>query len=376
MQVKAIRNLLVTGCNGFIGKNFVVSAERRADLKLFGFSRGSDRTLLKQFIEEADAIVHFAGVNRPVHTSEFVSGNADLTEEICRTLITLRKNIPFVFASSTQALLENDYGRSKKLAEKHILQYSHTASARVGIFRLPNVFGKWGRPNYNSAVITFCYNIARGLPITINDRNASLRLVYVDDVVASICAFLDSSSFTGPFVEVQPTYETTVGEVADLIQTFAASRECLRVERVGEGLPRALYSTFLSYIPTDKFSYPIVNHADSRGSFVEMLKTKDSGQFSYFTSGPGITRGGHFHHTKVEKFLVVQGNAKFRFRNITTGEFCEIETNGDRATIVETIPGWAHDVTNIGNDTLVCMLWANEVFDPKNPDTFSCKVTE
>ena len=252
-------------------------------------------------------------------------------------------------------------------------------TARTGavahLFRLPNVFGKWCRPNYNSAVATFCHNIARGLPIQINDPAAPVTLVYVDDVVERFIELMDGADAAVDaegFATVTPQYTTTVGELARLIETFRASRDTLVTERVGTGLVRALYSTYVSYLPPELFAYTVPMHGDARGVFVEMLKTPDCGQFSFFTAHPGITRGGHYHHTKTEKFLVIKGEARFKFRHMQTGETHELVTSGAKAEIVETVPGWTHDITNIGSDEMVVMLWANEVFDRAKPDTYAC----
>jgi UDP-2-acetamido-2,6-beta-L-arabino-hexul-4-ose reductase len=283
------------------------------------------------------------------------------------------RRIPVAFTSSTQATLDNPYGRSKKAAENALLAYSRSTGATVHIWRLTNVFGKWSRPNYNSAVATFCHNLAQGLPVVINDPQTPLRLVYVDDVVDAFAELLESPP-DGGFHEVRPVYETTVGAVHDIIRGFASSRETLTTDRVGVGLTRALHATYLSFLPPDRFVYDVPVHGDQRGNFVEMLKTPDCGQVSYFTAHPGITRGGHYHHTKTEKFLVVKGTARFAFRHVITNERVEITVDGGSGRIVETVPGWTHDVTNIGTDELVCVLWANEAFDHAKPDTVMMKV--
>jgi UDP-2-acetamido-2,6-beta-L-arabino-hexul-4-ose reductase len=245
----------------------------------------------------------------------------------------------------------------------------------VAVFRLPGVFGKWCKPNYNSVVATFCHNLARGLSIQINDPAANVRLVYVDDVVSALVSALQTPQSGFGFVQVQPQYAMTLGGLAEQIRAFDACRSAgLQTERVGTGLVRALYATYVSYLPNERFSYEVPQYGDARGVFVEMLKTPDCGQFSYFTAGPGITRGEHYHHTKTEKFLVIKGTAHFGFRQIDTGETHELVTRGGEAQIVETIPGWTHNITNIGDDELIVMLWANEVFDRARPDTIAMKV--
>jgi UDP-2-acetamido-2,6-beta-L-arabino-hexul-4-ose reductase len=247
----------------------------------------------------------------------------------------------------------------------------------VHVCRLVNVFGKWARPNYNSAVATFCHNVARGLPITINNPDSPVQLVYVDDVCQRFLQLLDGAlpaPDAAGFEQVGPVYASAVGQLADAIQGFKNSRHTMLTDRVGTGLVRALYSTYVSYLPVEDFGYAVPMHGDPRGVFVEMLKTPDCGQFSYFTAHPGITRGGHYHHSKTEKFLVIKGEALFKFRRMHTGQFHELRTSGTQAQIVETVPGWTHDITNVGEDEMVVMLWANEIFDRQKPDTFICAV--
>jgi UDP-2-acetamido-2,6-beta-L-arabino-hexul-4-ose reductase len=242
------------------------------------------------------------------------------------------------------------------------------------VYRLTNVFGKWCRPNYNSAVATFSHNIARGLPITVNDPSAALRLVYVDDVVESMIALLKEPWQVGGTIDVRPEYETTVEAVVNLLREFSDSRSTRLMPRVGTGFARALYATYVSYLAPGDFAYPLTRHTDPRGVFAEMLKTPDCGQFSFFSAHPGVTRGGHYHHTKTEKFLVVRGRARFGFRNVLTGEQQEILVSGEESRVVETVPGWVHDITNIGDEEMLVMLWANEVFDPGKPDTIASPV--
>ncbi len=368
--------VLITGANGFIGKNLQVRLrEKEIDFDIF--TRSNLIEELESKINEADMIVHLAGINRPKNELEFKSGNVDLTQTIANLLIKLDRKIPVLFSSSIQAERDNDYGSSKLAAEDALLALQQDAGNPVYIYRLPNVFGKWARPNYNSAVATFCYNVARDLPVHINDPSAVIRLVYVDDVVDSFMALLITgiesinTRIDNVYVEVAPEYQISVGELAEQLNRFKASRDNLITEPVGNGLVRSLYSTYVSYLPPESFTYPVQQHADARGVFVEMLKTPDAGQFSFFTAYPGITRGGHYHHSKTEKFLVIKGKACFRFCHILTGEFYELHTSGEHSEIVETVPGWTHDVTNVGDDEMICMLWANEIFDRDKPDTFA-----
>ena len=362
--------VLVTGSNGFIGKNLRVHLSERKEIEVVTFSRDDDLGSLGSKLDGVNFVFHLAGVNRPKDIEEFTLGNLDLTAELCQAIIQTKRLIPVVYTSSVQAERDNPYGQSKKAAEEALIDFSARSGAPVYLFRLPNVFGKWCKPNYNSAVATFCYNIARNLPIQINDKTATMQLVYVDDVVKHFMSIMDGALVELGFNDVNPVYEATVGDLAEKIQLFKGSRQSLLTEPVGTGLNRALHSTFLSYLEPEQFSYELTKHQDPRGVFVEMLKTKDSGQFSYFTAHPGVTRGGHYHHTKTEKFLVLKGSALFKFRSVLTDEVYQIKTSDDVPQVVETVPGWTHDITNIGEDEMVVMLWANEIFDHENPDTY------
>jgi UDP-2-acetamido-2,6-beta-L-arabino-hexul-4-ose reductase len=370
--------ILITGANGFIGKNLVVRLNELSNVDVITFGRGDDAAVLPQLVSQVDAVVHLAGENRPVVEAAFSEVNAGLTSVLCdaieRAFLSTGRHVPLLLASSTQAERDNPYGKSKLAAEAVVKALANATGNPCVIFRLPGVFGKWCKPNYNSVVATFCYNISRDLPIHIKDAAANLRLVYVDDVITAFLAALDTTAPGYIEAVVEPEYTTTLGELAKLIRAFGDCRSTLVTERVGAGFARALYATFVSYLPKDKFSYQLTQHADSRGVFVEMLKTPDSGQFSYLTVYPGITRGGHYHHTKTEKFLVIKGKALFRFRHLLTNELVELQTDGSTPQVVDTIPGWTHDITNVGNDEMVVMLWANENFDREKPDTVASKV--
>lgn len=374
-----MKKVLITGANGFVGKNLQLHLAERKDVQVLCFTRENDVAQLPSLLQEVDFVFHLAGVNRPQDPQEFGVGNAELTQMLCQAVGAVvadtGRKIPVVYTSSTQAARENPYGQSKRLAEEALFGLQRTSGVPVHVFRLPNVFGKWCKPNYNSAVATFCHNIARELPIQVNDPAAALTLVYVDDVVERFIQLLDGSDAmvdADGFASVAPQYTTTVGELAAQIQTFKDSRSTLMTERVGAGWIRALYATYVSYLPVEAFTYTVPMYSDPRGVFAEMLKTPDCGQFSYFTAHPGVTRGGHYHHTKTEKFLVIKGQARFKFRHMQTGEAYELVTRGDKAEIVETVPGWTHDITNIGSDEMIVMLWANEVFDRARPDTVAC----
>lgn len=366
--------IVITGADGFIGRNLRVRLAEGGYDEIVPVTRADSSGDLRAVLGEADFVFHLAGVNRPKDPREFDSGNLGFTELLCQALRDVGRLVPVVFSSSTQAEIDNPYGRSKLAAEAALQGYGLATGAPVHIFRLTNVFGKWARPNYNSAVATFCHNVARGLPITVSDPAVWLRLVYIDDVVNEFMRLLSNPLRRGGFVEVDPVYEASLGDVAATIQAFAESRTTLITDRVGAGLTRALYSTYVSDLPTERFAYTVPKHADPRGVFVEMLKTRDSGQFSYFTAHPGITRGEHYHHSKTEKFLVIRGTAHFGFRHIVTGETYELVTTGDEARIVETVPGWTHNITNVGDEEMIVMLWANEIFDRENPDTIAMKV--
>ena len=373
--------VLITGANGFIGQNLRVYLRERRDVQVVCFTRNDRPDQLPALLEGVDFVFHLAGVNRPMDPQEFEIGNAGLTRELCRAVTNVAhasgKPIPILYTSSTQAAQNNAYGRSKRDAESILLATGVDPLVPVHLFRLPNVFGKWSQPNYNSVVATFCHNIGRNLPIVVNDPQAELTLVYIDDVIERFVQIMDGAEpMAGQdgFSVIRPQYAITVGDLARWMTSFRESRDTLLMDKVGVGLVRALYATYVSFLPADKFSYEVAKHADPRGVFVEMLKTPDCGQFSYFTAHPGITRGGHYHHTKTEKFLVMKGQALFRFRHLLSGELVELCTSGDKPQVVDTIPGWSHDITNVGDDEMVVMLWANENFDRQRPDTVVSKV--
>lgn len=369
--------VLITGANGFIGKNLCLHLSEYDQIKVDCFTRDHSEEDLFTFVKNADFIFHLAGVNRPQDPLEFKQGNMDLTRLICLAMERFCKVIPVVYSSSIQAVADNPYGVSKRGAEDLLLKFSSRIGNEVYIYRLANVFGKWARPNYNSVVATFCHNVSQDLPIQVNDSKALVKLVYIDDVIESFLAVLNnykegSGQKAEPgFVDVAPQYELTVGALADQIMAFKRSRDSMIIEKVGTDLVRALYSTYVSYLQPSQFSYAVPQHSDERGVFVEMLKTQESGQFSFFTAHPGITRGGHYHHSKTEKFLVIKGEARFRFRHMVTGEFYELHTSGKFPEIVETVTGWTHDIANVGNEEMTVMLWANEIFDREKPDTYA-----
>lgn len=371
--------VLITGAYGFVGKNLQQHLAERHDIEVVTFTRVNTLNDLPHLLEDVEFVFHLAGANRPKDIQDFVTDNTNFTVSLVHAveveMSSRNSNISIVFTSSIQASQDNHYGSSKALAEDVLFDFTKRTGAATHIFRLPNVFGKWSRPNYNSFVATFCHNIARGIPIQINNPSASVTLVYVDDVVQRFIQLMDGvhtpKDFYG-FVDLSPQYTTTVGEVACQLEAFREKRDSLETHRVGNGFLRALYATYLSYLPPESFSFCLPMYGDNRGVFVEMLKTPDCGQFSFFTAHAGITRGGHYHHSKNEMFLVIKGEARFRFRQMCTGEHYELKTTGTNPQIVQTVPGWTHDITNIGSDELVVMLWANEVFNRSKPDTYAC----
>lgn len=369
-----LMRILVTGAYGFIGKNLCLRLEEYGKFQVYKFGRRDDETILNTLVAKSDAIVHLAAENRPQDDVAYHLTNVGLTEKICSLLSSTPEPKTLILASSTQASQNNPYGRSKLAAEEIVKQLALKTKNSVVIMRLPGVFGKWCKPYYNSVVATFCYNIARGIPIKINNPEAEISLVYIDDVISDIIKYLTSNVSSISHHQFNNIENITIGELAEKIEELDDQRKNLKVGKVGCGFTRALYATYISYLPTTDFSYPIAQHKDERGTFVEMLKTKDSGQFSYFTAHPGVTRGCHYHHSKTEKFLVIEGEALFRFKHPYTNERVEIKVSGNSPEVIDSIPGWIHDITNIGDKQLFVMLWANEVFDKDNPDTIGSKI--
>lgn len=367
--------VLITGANGFIAKNLIERLDREEDIEYYKYDKESSENMLEAYLKEVDFVFHLAGVNRPENPDEFYTGNTDLTKNILTILEKQDRTVPILFTSSTQAEYENDYGKSKRQAEELLVAYASKNSDPVYIYRLPNVFGKWSRPNYNTVIATWCYNITHGLPIQVNDESVELNLVYIDDVVDQFVRHLDENGKEGiVYGEVSPVYKKTLGEIQTLLFAFKESRNSLLVPRVGRGFERALYATYLSFFPTDKFSYELHGYEDDRGTFYEFVKTLDSGQFSISTTAPGITRGNHYHNTKNEKFLVIKGEASIKHRQIHGNDIIEYKVSDKKMEVVEMIPGYTHDITNIGESEMVLLLWANETFDRDNPDTYFLKV--
>lgn len=366
--------VLVTGSKGFIGKNLVAKLNELEKYEVISINKDNTKEELKDALLEADFIFHLAGINRPKDEKEFFEGNYGLTGEIVKILKDNNKNTPIAITSSIQADLDNAYGKSKKLAEEELLMYSTSSNAKVFIYRLPNVFGKWCRPNYNSAVATFCHKISRGEEVWISDPNIELTLVYIDDVVRCLISSMeDKNSLTG-YVKIDIEHKATLGEIVELLNGFFESRRNLMIPNMEDEFIKKLYSTYLSYLPEDKFNYPLKMNIDNRGSFTEFLKTPDRGQVSVNISKPGITKGNHYHHTKNEKFLVVSGEGIIQFRKIDTKEVIEYKVSGEKLEVIDIPVGYTHNIINNGTSDMVTIMWVNEVFNPEEPDTIFMEV--
>ncbi|MBT9874590.1 NAD-dependent epimerase/dehydratase family protein [Bacteroides salyersiae] len=376
-------NILVTGAKGFVGRNLVSQLHNIqsgkaknygvfSDMQVFEYDVDSDPCELDVYCKRADFVFNLAGVNRPKDQAEFMQGNFGFASALLDTLKKYNNSCPVMISSSTQAALDNPYGESKRAGENLLFDYARETGARVLVYRFPNVFGKWCRPNYNSAVATFCNNIAHDLPIQVNDPSVMLHLVYVDDVVDELIAALSGNEHReGDYCVVPIVHTVTLGKIVDLLYSFREMSGNLQVPDLGDPFTKKLYSTYLSYFPKDKFSYPLKMNVDSRGSFTEIIRTPDRGQFSVNISKPGITKGQHWHHTKNEKFVVVSGHGLIQLRKIGTDEVLNYEVNGDKIEVVEMIPGYTHNIINLSDtEDLVTFMWCNECFDPARPDTF------
>ena len=375
--------ILVTGANGFVGKNLVSTLKNIKDGKdrtrsidiedIYTYDVDSTIDDLKKYTEDCDFVFHLAGVNRPKDASEFYEGNASFTETLCSLLKEYDNHCPILISSSIQVGRDNDYGKSKKEGEDYLLNHGKTMNSKIYIYRLANLFGKWCRPNYNSVVATWCYNIAHDLDIQISDPSVELPLCYIDDVVDEFLKALTGhpTICVEGIYEVHPVHDITLGKLAEIIQSFKKSRETLMVPKMEtDSLEKKLYSTYLSYLPEDQFSYPLKMNVDQRGSFTEFLKTKEYGQVSVNVSKPGITKGQHWHHSKNEKFIVVSGEGLIQFRNIYSDEVIEYKVSGDRLEVVDIPTGYTHNIINTGDSDMVTIMWANEAFDPEHPDTY------
>lgn len=368
--------ILITGAGGFIGRNLTARLRALGYTQLLLFDTDTPHEHLVQYAACAQFVYHLAGVNRPQTTAEFYSGNTSLTENLMQLLQAGGNRPGVVLTSSAQVGNGSDYGTSKQQAEQAVFAYAAQTGAKAFVYRLPGVFGKWSRPNYNSVVATFCHNIAHGLPIEIRDESFALPLCYIDDVVNSFVANLDAAVFppANDTMGIHPVYTVTLGQIAELLQSFQQSRQTLAVPNMADGFAKKLYATYLAYLPEDAFAYPLKANRDERGSFTEILRTEDRGQVSVNIAHPGITKGNHWHDTKNEKFIVVSGQGVVRFRKVGSAEVLEYFVNGDEPTVVDIPTGYTHNIENVGESDLVTVMWANESFDPANPDTYFEKV--
>ncbi|GAB6091113.1 capsular polysaccharide biosynthesis protein CapF [Spirochaeta dissipatitropha] len=367
--------ILVTGAYGFIGKNLVSELKNRNFTTIYQFDKETDIMLLDEYCAKADFVYHLAGVNRPEKQEEFMKGNFGFTSILLDNLKKKNNTCPVLLSSSVHAELDNPYGQSKKAGEQLLFDYSKETGAPVYVYRFPNVFGKWCLPNYNSAVATFCHNIARGLPVQINDSKTLLKLVYIDDLVNELINVMGGSGKkVGEYYEVPVVHTITIGEIVDLLNDFNDSRINKTIPDMENSFTKKIYSTYLSYLPEDSFSYPLHMNVDHRGSFTEFIKTKDRGQVSINISKPGIVKGNHWHHTKNEKFLVVSGTGVIRFRNIGCKNIIEYYVSGEKLEVVDIPVGYTHNIENLGDTDMVTVMWVNEVFNPSSPDTFFLEV--
>lgn len=371
--------ILITGAGGFVGRNLVETLKAEGFTNLMQFEKDDTKDTLAEYCARASFVVHLAGINRPKDPSEFRSGNTGLTETLMSALETAGNSAPVLMTSSIQAALDNDYGKSKLEAEDAVLEHGEKTGSKVYIFRMEGVFGKWCRPNYNSVTATFCYNIAHGLPIQVRDPNYEFPLVYIDDVVQCIRGAMDGNVIQDksprPICHIRPVYQITLGRLAELIRSFAESRKTLAVPDLTDGsFEKKLYSTYVSYLPENAFSCPLTMHADSRGSFTEILRTPERGQFSVNIIRPGITKGNHWHNSKTEKYLVVSGTCTTRLRKIGTEKIYEIVTSGEKLEVIDIPTGYTHSIQNTGSTDAAVFMWVNEPFDPEHPDTFPLDV--
>lgn len=377
--------ILVTGANGFVGKNLCETLKNIKAQKdktynveieeIFEYDIDTDPQKLDEYTKKCDFVFHLAGVNRPKEEKEFMEGNFGFTSDLLNSLKKHENKAPVAITSSIQAELNNPYGKSKKAGEELIFRYGKENDVKTCVYRLPNVFGKWCRPNYNSAVATFCHNIAHDMPITINDRNTVMNLVYIDDVVSELInALKGRENRNNDYCYIPVVHTVTLGEIADLIYSFKESRKELSIPDMSDEFTKKLYSTYLSYLPEDSFSYPLNMNVDNRGSFTEIIRTADRGQVSVNISKPGITKGNHWHHTKNEKFVVVSGKGVIRFRKPNEDEITEYFVSGEKIEIVDIPVGYTHNIENLGDTDMVTIMWCNECFNPEKPDTYFLEV--
>jgi UDP-2-acetamido-2,6-beta-L-arabino-hexul-4-ose reductase len=367
--------ILVTGAQGFVGKNLIADLKNKGYNDIFQYTRETDSSLLEKYTKECDFVFHLAGVNRPIDESEFMDGNFGLTSNLVTLLKKHDNKAPVLITSSIQAERDNAYGISKKAGEELLFNYSNETGTKVYVYRLPNLFGKWSRPNYNTVVATYCHNIARDLGIQVNNPDAELNLCYIDDVVEEFSRALEGKpTVQNNYCAVPVSHSIKLGELANIIRNFKESRLNLCIANMEDELTKKLYSTYLSFLPEDKFSYELKMNCDDRGSFTEFIRTPERGQVSVNVSKPGITKGNHWHHTKNEKFLVVSGEGLIRFRKIDSDKIIEYRVSGETLQVVDIPIGYTHSIVNVGENDLVTVMWVNECFDPEKPDTYFLEV--
>ena len=373
-----MKTVLVTGSRGFIGKNLIVRLEELDNVAIKSFDKKDNIDTLKKCLREADIIFHLAGVNRPEKVEEFEKVNVGFTKDIIGLLEEMGKRIPIVITSSIQAELDNPYGKSKKRAEDELIKYSKQNNVPVYIYRLPNVFGKWSKTNYNSVVSTFCYNISHNLDIVISDTEKELELVYIDDVVNEFVSLLSGEveNIEKRFYKINRTFKITLGKLADKIYQIRDLRKTLIVPDLSDDFMKYLHSTYLTYLDENNFSYNMDMKEDERGNFIELIKSRTFGQVSISRSGKSVIRGNHYHNTKNEKFCVIQGKAVIKLRNILDDKIITYYVSDKKIEIVDISPGYTHSIENLtdGDGEMILLIWANEVFDPENPDTYYCEV--
>lgn len=369
--------ILVTGAKGFIGKNLIAELKNRKYEDIYEIDLDTDISLLDEYVKDCKFVFHLAGVNRPKDELEFMEGNYGFTSLLLDKLKQHNNKAPILITSSIQAELDNPYGKSKKAGEKVVFSYEKETGSKALVYRLPNVFGKWCRPNYNSAVATFCNNMANNSDIIVNDPAVVMNLVYIDDLIDEFLNALEGKeNKIDGYCFVPVKYTVTLGKIVELIRSFKDSRTNLTVPNMSNEFEKKLYSTYLSYLPKNEFSYPLKMNVDDRGSFTEFIRTPDRGQVSVNISKPGITKGNHWHHTKNEKFLVVKGKGMIQFRKIDTDEVITYHVTGERLQVVDIPTGYTHNIINVGDTDMVTVMWANEAFNPEKPDTYFLKVVE
>ena len=366
--------VLITGSNGFVAKNLISNLRLNEDIEIYEYNRNSSLDDLKEYTKNCDFVYHLAGVNRPKDVLEFMEGNFDFTKVLLEYLKANNNKCPIMISSSTQAELDNDYGKSKKAGEDLVLAYGKDNDVKTFVYRFPNLFGKWCKPNYNSVIATWCYNIANGLDITVNDENKELTLCYVDDVCYELINCLDNKETRAEdYCFVPVTYTKSLGEISSLIKSFKENDRGIMIPSTGDEFTKKMYATYISYVPLKDLVVDLTEHRDNRGVFCELVRTKEAGQVSVSTTNPYIVRGGHYHNTKMERFIVIKGKARIEFEHVITHEKIEFIVSGDKLQYVTIPVGYQHSINNIGDDELIMILWANELFDEKKPDTFVMK---